>query len=182
MSPYGITVPRWVNFKTAISNKLLCSSLWKLQYISSGVTDVWQWAIVVMPFGMCGLNPSYQWHKEIWKKHEKLKSEWHLSMTRNSWKKHEKLKSEWHLLIAWNSWKKHEKLKSEWHLLIARNNYVLWYLSVQRWLRVQFMNRFNTLTHCGLVTPYGNIDLNQHWIRWWLSARQYQVITWINFQ
>ena len=28
------------------------------------------------------------------------------------------------------------------------------------------------LTHCGQVTPYGDIDLGQHWLRWWLAAWQ----------
>ena len=38
----------------------------------------------------------------------------------------------------------------------------------------------NELTHCGLVTPYGNIDLGQHWLRWWLAALLLQAKTWIN--
>ena len=24
---------------------------------------------------------------------------------------------------------------------------------------------YHQLTHCGLVTPYGDIDLGQHWLR-----------------
>ena len=38
----------------------------------------------------------------------------------------------------------------------------------------------NVLTHCGLVTPYGNIDLGQHLLRYWFVAWQHQVITWTN--
>ena len=33
------------------------------------------------------------------------------------------------------------------------------------------------LTHCGLVTPYGDTDLDQHWLLQWLVARQHQAIT-----
>ena len=36
------------------------------------------------------------------------------------------------------------------------------------------------LTHCGLVTPYGDRDLGQHWLRKWLVAWQHQAITWTN--
>ena len=34
-----------------------------------------------------------------------------------------------------------------------------------------------TLTHCGLVMPYGDTDLDQHWFRWWLITWQHQAIT-----
>ena len=37
---------------------------------------------------------------------------------------------------------------------------------------------FNVLTHWGLVTPYGDRDLGQHWLRWWLVAWPHQAITW----
>ena len=30
------------------------------------------------------------------------------------------------------------------------------------------LNELNVLTHCGLVTPYADIDLGQHWFRHWL--------------
>ena len=36
------------------------------------------------------------------------------------------------------------------------------------------------LTHCGLVTPYGDRDLGQHWLRQWLVALRHQAITWTN--
>ena len=32
--------------------------------------------------------------------------------------------------------------------------------------------------HCGLVTPYGDRDLGQHWLRCWLVAWWHQAITW----
>ena len=38
----------------------------------------------------------------------------------------------------------------------------------------------NRLTHCGLVTPYGDINLGQHWLRQWLVVWQHQTITWTN--
>ena len=34
------------------------------------------------------------------------------------------------------------------------------------------------LTHSGLLTPYGDIGLGQHWLRWWLVAWRHQAITW----
>ena len=37
------------------------------------------------------------------------------------------------------------------------------------------------LTHCGLVTLYGDRDLGQHWLRQWLVAwRRHQSINWTN--
>ena len=41
-----------------------------------------------------------------------------------------------------------------------------------------FCSCLNVLTHCGLVIPYGNIDLGQHWLMylaWW-----HQAVTWTN--
>ena len=38
----------------------------------------------------------------------------------------------------------------------------------------------NMLTHWGLVTPYGDVDLGQHWLRQWLVAWRHQAITWTN--
>ena len=35
-------------------------------------------------------------------------------------------------------------------------------------------------THCGLVTPYGEVDLGQHGFRQWLVAWRHQAITWAN--
>ena len=36
------------------------------------------------------------------------------------------------------------------------------------------------LAHCGLVTPYDDRDLGQHWFRQWLAAWRHQAITWTN--
>ena len=40
----------------------------------------------------------------------------------------------------------------------------------------------NELTHCGIVTPYGDRDLGQQLFRWWLVAWRHQAITWINVE
>ena len=37
-----------------------------------------------------------------------------------------------------------------------------------------------SLTHCGLVTPYGDRDWGQHGLRQWLVAWRHQAITWTN--
>ena len=39
---------------------------------------------------------------------------------------------------------------------------------------------YGQLTHCGLVIPYGNIDLGQHWLRKWLVAIRQHAIIWAN--
>ena len=36
------------------------------------------------------------------------------------------------------------------------------------------------LTHCGLVTLYGVIELGQYWFQWWLGALWHHSITWTN--
>ena len=36
------------------------------------------------------------------------------------------------------------------------------------------------VTHCSLVTPYGDRDLGQQWLRLWLVAWRHQAITWTN--
>ena len=36
------------------------------------------------------------------------------------------------------------------------------------------------LTHWGLVAPFSDIDLGQHWLRLWLVAWRHQAITWTN--
>ena len=35
-------------------------------------------------------------------------------------------------------------------------------------------------THCGLVTPYGDRDVGQHWLKQWLVAWRHKAITWTN--
>ena len=36
------------------------------------------------------------------------------------------------------------------------------------------------VNHYGLVMPYSNIDLGQHWLGQWLAAWRHQAITWAN--
>ena len=38
----------------------------------------------------------------------------------------------------------------------------------------------NELIHCGLVMPYGDTEMGQHWLRLWLIAWQHLGITWTN--
>ena len=35
-------------------------------------------------------------------------------------------------------------------------------------------------THCGLVTPHGDIDVGRYWLKQWLIAWRHQVIEWTN--
>ena len=37
-----------------------------------------------------------------------------------------------------------------------------------------------TLNHYGTMTPYGNIELVQHWVGKWLVALRHLAITWTN--
>ena len=43
-----------------------------------------------------------------------------------------------------------------------------------------FRYSHHTIISWGLVTPFGDIDLGQHWLRWWLDAWRHQAITWNN--
>ena len=49
----------------------------------------------------------------------------------------------------------------------------LWYFAISCLGKSYFQNVIflwaNELTHCGLVTYYGAIDLGQHWLRHWLD-------------
>ena len=37
----------------------------------------------------------------------------------------------------------------------------------------------HVLTHCGLLTPYGDKDLGQHWLMWWLVAWRHLNQCWL---
>ena len=63
-------------------------------------------------------------------------------------------------------------LSSVWHQ-VSTWNIVDYSSDSQRHILLPF-------THCGLVTPYGDIDPGQHWLRWWLVAWRHQAITWTN--
>ena len=55
-----------------------------------------------------------------------------------------------------------ESVCTSWHHTVADNS--------STWGLVQLRCGAFLLTHCGLVTPYGDRDLGQHWIRKWLTA------------
>ena len=44
------------------------------------------------------------------------------------------------------------------------------------------MCHITSLTHCGPVTPYGDIGLSQYWLRKWLVAWRHQAIAWTNVE
>ena len=62
--------------------------------------------------------------------------------------------------------------------------YVILYITLSCWTSLEIGSNeavyICPLTHCGLVTPYGDIDLGQHSSRQWLVAWQHQAITWTN--
>ena len=51
------------------------------------------------------------------------------------------------------------------------------HLAFRAWILMKLMV---CLTHCALMTPYGDIDLGQHWLRQWLVAWWHQAIAWTN--
>ena len=51
---------------------------------------------------------------------------------------------------------------------------------VQSWPWDMLIESYDILTQWGLVMPFGDIDLGQHWLRQWLVAWWHQVITWTN--
>ena len=53
-------------------------------------------------------------------------------------------------------------------------------LEITLWKLLSQLSGTNELTHCGLVTPYGDMELGQHWLRQWLVAWRHQAITWTN--
>ena len=46
--------------------------------------------------------------------------------------------------------------------------------------KTNIATKLDQLTHCGLMTQYGDRDLGQRWLRYWLVAWQHQAITWTN--
>ena len=48
------------------------------------------------------------------------------------------------------------------------------------WSCHMHIGSLNVLTHWGLVTPYGDMDLGQHWLKLWLVAWRRQAISWTN--
>ena len=66
----------------------------------------------------------------------------------------------------------------KWHFpLTLIGHQVITWTSIDVLLNVSLRARFNAiLTHCGLSTPYGDINLGQHYLRKWLSAWRHQAI------
>ena len=60
-----------------------------------------------------------------------------------------------------------------------RNN-IQWCLDCLFPKMIQCLPLSLTLTHCGLVMPYGDLELGQHWLRYWPVTWQHQAITWTN--
>ena len=58
-------------------------------------------------------------------------------------------------------------LLSVWMDNITRTGIIFFMVNIGPW--------FNSLTHCGLVTPYGGLDLGQHWFRLWLLYRDWSL-------
>ena len=52
-----------------------------------------------------------------------------------------------------------------------------WVMGCVLWFRVRFMLRFShccaLLTHCGLLMPYGIMDLSQHWFSCLMATSHY---------
>ena len=49
-----------------------------------------------------------------------------------------------------------------------------------KWWRWPWKALVITFNHCGLVAPYGRLDLGQHWFSYWLVSCRHQAITWTN--
>ena len=43
-----------------------------------------------------------------------------------------------------------------------------------------YASAYSNLTHCSLVTPYGDKYLSEHYLRLWLVAWRRQAVTWTN--
>ena len=53
-----------------------------------------------------------------------------------------------------------------------------WSLTPSKQIRLTVnMYDVTSLTHCGLVTSYGAVNLGQHWLGWWLVAWRHRAIT-----
>ena len=49
---------------------------------------------------------------------------------------------------------------------------------ILNYFKLIFTDQIVYLTQCGLVMSYGDIELGQHWLRWWLVAWWHKAITW----
>ena len=93
--------------------------------------------------------------------------------------------SKFHGVGTWNHWSLTETLniksykdssvyiEQNWYAIIA-----LYMTDLEEYLNFIFLLTIVGLTHCALVTPYGDRGLGQHWLRWSLVAWWHQAITW----
>ena len=58
-----------------------------------------------------------------------------------------------------------EVLYLGWFLFLFAEHEYSWFMSLVIIWSLFCKVLFNSLTHCGLVVPYGDIDLGQHWFR-----------------
>ena len=75
-------------------------------------------------------------------------------------------------IIIYNLLENHDKLHSLIHIGSAHFAYISLLLHKEKCK--------DQLTLCGLVTPYRDRDLGQHWLRQWLVTWRHQAIIWTN--
>ena len=91
-------------------------------------------------------------------------------------------------LIEGMLWSQNTECNVVWSFLSVFTCHVVkslrlnWRLGTDRWTlpNLQVSCSDLTLTHCGLVMPYIDIELSQHRLRLWLDAWRHQAITWTN--
>ena len=74
-------------------------------------------------------------------------------------------------------YEKHSSIKYDYNAKIGTSQHNA---NNGNWKLEKWANVTAFLTHCGLVTKYGDKDLGQHWPRQWRVAWRRQVITWSN--
>ena len=79
----------------------------------------------------------------------------------------------WYIIIMWSN-----NIKHKYIFIYCFNN--CRHLSGTISIFPKINSAEQGLTHCGLVTQYGDINLGQHWISLWLVAWRHQAITWTN--
>ena len=66
------------------------------------------------------------------------------------------------------------------HIIVQHKITIIWARMIQTECGWNKDTHCAALTHWGLVTPIGDIDLGQHWLRQWLVALRHLAITWTN--
>ena len=81
-----------------------------------------------------------------------------------------------------SSWfnRKYDSIDSDNGLATSRRQAIIWTNGCLGYWHICASLGLDELTHWGLVTPYGDRDLGQHWLRKWLVAWRHQAITWTN--